>query len=96
MNEYEKFGKGIKLVEYWISKMYMLCKKLDSSTYINCTKKSLPPDTIWIDDAGRKPILSLQQVQDLALGTQSSSSGHSYSMNDISNTLIKAKEDHMK
>jgi hypothetical protein len=39
MNEYEKFGKGIKLIEYWISKMYILHKKLYSSSYTNCTRQ---------------------------------------------------------
>jgi hypothetical protein len=57
---------------------------------------SLPPDATWLDVTGQKSILSLQQVEDLVLGTQSSSSGHSYSLNDINDTPIKATEDHMK
>jgi hypothetical protein len=97
MNEYEKFGKGIKLIEFWIRNSYILCKKTRFfKLYKMYKSNTLPPDANWIDDAGRKPILSLQQVQDLVLGTQSCSSGRSYSLNDINDTLIQAKEEHMK
>ncbi len=97
MNEYDKFGKGIKLIDYWISKMYILCKKTRFfKLYKMYKSNSLPPDITWLDDTGQKPILSLQQVQDLVLGVKTTCSGRSYSINDINDTLSKAKEDYMK
>jgi hypothetical protein len=72
-----------KLIEYLISNMHMLCKKARFFKLYKLFKaKTLLLDATWLEDTGWKPILSLQQLQYLVLGTQLSSSSHSYSLND--------------
>ena len=99
MQEYGKYsGKGkMKLIQYWINNNYIPCQKTRFFQLYNLFKhKSLPDDVQWMDGPGRKPLLSLQEVEQLVTEAQNASSGRSYSMNDINGTLNKAREKQLK
>jgi hypothetical protein len=65
-NKYTGTGNKKLLIQYWIDNNYIPCQKTRFFKLYNLYKsKYLPDDLQWIDGAGRKPLLSLQEVEKL-------------------------------
>jgi hypothetical protein len=90
-------GNKKLLIQYWIDSNHIPCQKTQFFKLYNLYKsKCLPDDVQWIDGAGQKPLLSLQEVEKLVTDIQNRSSGRSYSMNDTAKTLNKARDKQLK
>ena len=69
-HDYAAKGKK-KLIQYWINNNHIPCKKTRFyELYTSYTNKCLPDEEQWMKGSGRKPLLSLQEVEQLVTEAQ--------------------------